>query len=44
MQAVLLYAATAGRFVIAFLTGERTTVIDAWGRPGIPATSTKCPY
>ena len=32
MQALLLYAATAGTFVMAYLTGERTTVTDALGQ------------
>jgi uncharacterized membrane protein len=32
VQALLLYAATAGTFVIAYLTGERTTVTDALGQ------------
>jgi uncharacterized membrane protein len=32
VQALLLYAATAGTFVVAYLTGERTTVTDALGQ------------
>lgn len=32
VQALLLYAATAGAFFVMFVTGERTTVTDAVGR------------
>ncbi len=32
VQSLLLYAATAATFIIAFLTGERTTVTDALGQ------------
>jgi putative membrane protein len=32
LQPLLLYAATAGTFVMDFLTGERTTVTDALGQ------------